>query len=82
MEHYGIRGRVLKWFKSYLRNGEQFVTINGTNSTNKAIEFGVLQWSILGLLLFINHETIQSMEVLFKFEIILATLVEWVGTNG
>ena len=82
MEHYGIRGRVLKWFKSYLRNREQFVTINGTNSTNKAIEFGVLQWSILGLLLFINHETIQSMEVLFKFEIILATLVEWVGTNG
>ena len=28
MEHYGIRGTALEWFKSYLTNRKQYVYIN------------------------------------------------------
>ncbi len=33
LEHYGIRGTVLAWMKSYLENRTQYVTIDGTDSS-------------------------------------------------
>ena len=53
LEHYGIRGIVKEWFKSYLSDREQFVSINGTTSEKKPIIYGVPQGSILGPLLFV-----------------------------
>ena len=29
LEHYGIRGNPLKWFKSYLQNRQQYTVVNG-----------------------------------------------------
>ena len=55
LEHYGIRGIVLKWFESYLDQRKQFVCINGSNSKTKPIKYGVPQGSILGPLLFIIY---------------------------
>ena len=55
LEYYGIRGIPLKWFKSYLSNRQQCVSINGVSSTLKHITCGVPQGSILGPLLFVIY---------------------------
>ena len=53
LEHYGIRNRANDWFKSYLSEREQFVTINVTNAENLTFKCGVPQGSVLGPLLFL-----------------------------
>ncbi len=55
LEHLGIRGIAQEWFKSYLKDREQFVTIDGVDSLTKSMEYGVPQGSILGPLLFIIY---------------------------
>ena len=55
LDHYGIRGLALQWMKSYLGNTKQYITVNGTNSYCNFMNYGVLQGSILGPLLFIIY---------------------------
>ena len=55
MQKYGIRGMSLKWFENYLCSRSQFVNFNKYKSTEKNINIGVPQGSILGPLLFLLY---------------------------
>lgn len=55
LEFYGIRGSVLRLFKSYLVNRKQFVQMGDSKSQLASIEHGVPQGSVLGPLLFLIY---------------------------
>ena len=44
----------VEWWKSYLTGREQFVSVNGQNSSKIQIQCGVPQRSVLGSLLYVN----------------------------
>ena len=58
LNHYGIHGVSNDWFKCYLSNCNQYVSINGYGPGLAAINCGVPQGSVLGprlFLLYINN---------------------------
>lgn len=51
----GIRNKALDWFKSYLDKRQQLTSINGINSELAYVDYGVIQGSSLGPLLFLIY---------------------------
>lgn len=52
LENIGIRGRILEWFKNYLKQRSMIVRINGKNSEVREVSRGIPQGSILGPILY------------------------------
>ena len=59
LEHYGVRGAVLNWFCSYLKDRKQYVSVNGHTSKELKVTCSVPQagpqGSVLGLPLFLVY---------------------------
>ena len=55
LQTFGINGVLLKWFRNYLANRQQRVTLEGANSDWLPVGSGVPQGSILGPLQFIMY---------------------------
>ena len=68
LSHYVIRGVSNDWFKSYLSNRSQYVSINGYDSGLAAINCGVPQGSVLVSLLFLLY--INDLNQAIKFCIV------------
>ena len=55
LKHYGVRGLANDWFKCYLSDRKQFVSINNHDSNLAPILYGVPYGSVLGPLLFLIY---------------------------
>ena len=67
IDHYGIRGIALEWFKNYLTNRSQIVKLKNNLSNKEKIICGVPQGSVLGPLLFFIYmnDIYKSSEILY-----------------
>ena len=67
LNHYGIHGISNDWFKSYLSNRNQYISINGYESGVAATNCGVSQGSVLGFILFLlNVNDINQAKIFCK----------------
>ena len=69
LEHYGFRGQCSEYLKSYFDHRNQYVHVNGYDSSYRPVSCGVPQGSIVGPLCFSLY--INDMPMAVKVEVVL-----------
>ena len=67
LEHYGIRGHAIKWFKSYLSERKQYTAVSNADSQTNEISNGVPQGPVLGPLLFLIYINDLNSAIRFSY---------------
>ena len=55
LRHYGLKGNILQWIQSFLRDRSQQILVEGQSSTSAPVVSGVPQGTVLGPLLFLLY---------------------------
>ena len=81
LEHYGIRGSLQEWFKSFLTDRSQVVVCDGVTSTPVRVTSGVPQSTVLGPVLFLLYinglaNELKSTVRLFADDALMYCLIE------
>ena len=53
LDHYGIRGKIQEWIRSFLCSGQMWVAVDGETSQKCKVDSGVPQGTVFGPLLFL-----------------------------
>jgi len=67
-QRFGVTGKPLLWFKSYLSNRMQYVSVDGAASSDHALQCGVPQGSVLGPILYVLYTSPLS-DIVKKFNL-------------
>ena len=82
LNRYGLDNIALNWFKNYLSNRQQYVSLNGYSSTKSRIIHGVPQGSILGPLLFLIYINDLAMSCKHLFPVLFADDTNLIATHN
>ena len=67
---FGINGKALRWFKSYLENRKQVVNVKGATSYSKDLRFGVFQGSVLVPIVYCTRPRLATLSEVMAYYVI------------